>query len=363
MLACRAGGDRGLHDGLLIYGANGYTGRLIAEAALGLGLRPLLCGRNAGRLARLAEELGGLAFRVVSLEDARALDSALSGVAVVLNAAGPFSDTASSLAASCLRTRTDYLDVTGEVDVLDLLSKRDAEASARGAMILPGVGFDVVPSDCLAAHVARLAPEATWLALGVRGLVYVSRGSYRTLVEQAGRAVRIRRDGELVETVPGTLRRSFDYGDEPRESLAVSWGDLVTAWHTTGIPNIEVYFEATPPVEAMLGAGRLLGPLFRTRTARALLKAQAEILPAGPSAEARASREAVLVAEAGDQRGRLACARLHSPEAYSFTGRSAATVASRVLSGVRRPGFQTPAGLLGPDFVTCLEGVRRIDVN
>lgn len=362
MLACGNVGDRRVREGLLIYGANGYAGRLIAEAALGLGLRPMLCGRNAGRLARLAEELDALAFRVVPLEDLVGLDSALEGVSVVLNAAGPFSDTAGSLVAACLRTGTDYLDVTGEVEVLDALARRDAEASERGIMILPGVGFDVLPSDCLAAHVARLAPEATWLALGVRGLVYVSRGSYRTLVEQAGRPVRIRRDGELVSTVPGTLRRSFDYGDEPRESLAVSWGDLVTAWHTTGIPNIEVYFEATPSVEAMLGAGRLFGPLFRTRTAQALLKAQAELLPAGPSPEARASREAVLVAEAGDDRGRRACARLHTPEAYTFTGRSAATVASRVLSGLRRPGFQTPAGLLGPDFVTCL-GVRRIDVD
>jgi short subunit dehydrogenase-like uncharacterized protein len=324
---------------------------------------PVLGGRDAGRLARLGEELGGVPFRVASLDDPVGLDRALRDVALLLNAAGPFSRTASPLVNACLRSGTDYLDVTGELDVLDALSRRGAEARARGIMILPAVGFDVLASDCLLAHVARLARSARWLALGIRGLVHASRGSYRTLVEQAGRAVRIRRGGELVGTVPGALRRAFDYGDAPRDSLAVSWGDLVTAWHTTGIPDIEVYFEATLPVAAMLGVGRWWGPLLRTRTAQALLKAQAELLPAGPDAEARASHEVVLVAEAGDERGRLAAARLHTPEAYGFTARCAASVARDVHSGRRRSGFETPARLLGADFVTQLEGVRRVELR
>lgn len=348
---------------LLIYGATGYTGRLITKEAIERGLEPVLCGRHPDRVAALAEQLGGLDHRAACLEDEAALDAALGDVDAVLNAAGPFSRTAPAMVDACLRTGTHYLDVTGEVDVMQALSERDRAAREREIMILPGVGFDVVPSDCLAAHVSRRAPEATWLALGVRGLVYVTRGSYRTLVEQAGRPVRIRRDGRIIPVVPGSLRRTFDYGDDVRESLAVSWGDVVSAWHTTGIPNIEVYFEAVPAIEGMLTAGRLFGGLFRTRTARVLFKAQAELFAEGPSAEQRDAQEAVIVAEAGDRGGRLAYARLHTPEAYSFTGQAAAEIAERVLSGDWRAGFRTPAGLFGPDFVTELAGVRRSDVE
>ena len=352
----------GLEGRLLIYGASGYTGRLIAQAAIERGLEPVLCGRDPGRLQAIAERFG-LEHRVASLEDEATLDAALDDVDALLNAAGPFSQTAQPIVEACLRTRTHYLDVTGEVDVMEALSQRDRAARAREVMILPGVGFDVVPSDCLAAHVSRHAPDATWLALGVRGLVHVTRGSYRTLVEQAGRPVRIRRDGRLVSVLPGSLRRHFDYGDAPRESVAVSWGDVVSAWHTTGIPNIEVYFDAAPAMVGMLTAGRLFGGLLRTRTARVLLKAQAELLPEGPTAGQRDAHEAVIVAEAGDRTGRIASARLETPEAYSFTGQTAAAVAERVLRGEWRSGFRTPASLFGADFVTTLPGVRRSDVE
>ncbi|MDJ0850342.1 MAG: saccharopine dehydrogenase NADP-binding domain-containing protein [Myxococcota bacterium] len=348
---------------LLIYGATGYTGRLIARAALERGLEPVLCGRHPARLAALSERLGGLEHRVATLGDASALDAVLADVDVLLNAAGPFSQTAAAVLDACLRTGTHYLDVTGEAEVMEALSRRDREAREREILVLPGAGFDVVPSDCLAAHVARRAPGATWLALGVRGLVHVTRGSYRTLVEQAGRPVWVRRDGHLRPVAPGSLRRTFDYDGEPCVSLAVSWGDVVSAWHTTGIPNIEVYFEAAPAIEGMLTAGRLFGGLFRTRTARVLLKAPAELLAEGPSPEERDAVQAVIVAEAGHEGRRLAHARLRTPEAYSFTGMAAALVAERVLQGDWRAGFRTPAGLFGPDFVTQLPGVERSELE
>lgn len=347
----------------LIYGATGYTGSRIARAAVARGLAPILAGRDTAKLALRSVEFGGLETRTATLGDRLALDAALRDVNLVLNAAGPFSRTARPILDACLRRGVHYLDVTGEVDVMDALSARHAEARERGTMILPGVGFDVVPSDCLAAHVARRAPGATWLALGVRGLVFVTRGSYRTIAEQAGAPVHVRREGTLRHVAPGTLRRAFRYEDTPSESLAVSWGDVISAWHTTRIPNIEVYFEAAPAIEGMIGAGRALGGLLRTRTARVLMKAQAELLPEGPSDEESAQRRAVLVAEAGDASGPLASARLHTPEAYMFTAETAIAVVERVLAGDWSTGYQTPAGLFGPDFVTSLPGVERQDLE
>src|SRR6059058_4542054 len=160
----------------MVYGASGYTGRLLVEAALSGGLRPILAGRNETTLAPLAERLG-LEYRVVRLGDPPTLDAALRKVRVVLHAAGPFSATARPMVDACLRTGTHYLDITGEVRVFEAVAARDAEAKSAGVMLLPGVGFDVVPSDCLAAHMKRRLPDAMDLKLYIGGLANMSRGT------------------------------------------------------------------------------------------------------------------------------------------------------------------------------------------
>ena len=179
---------------LMIYGATGYTGRLMTQAVTAAGLHPVLAGRNEAKLAAMAEPLG-LAHRAVSLHERERLEASLHDVRVVLNAAGPFSLTASPMVDTCLRTATHYLDISGEIAVFEALARRDAQARKRGIMIMPGVGFDVVPSDCLAAHVARRLPGAKRLALGLSGLVFASRGSAKTIVElqKTGPSTRIAR--------------------------------------------------------------------------------------------------------------------------------------------------------------------------
>ena len=210
---------------LLIYGATGYTGRLIAGVARERGLRPLLGGRNEAKLAAVSEELG-FDYRVAGLDSADELDAALIDVSVVLNAAGPFSRTWRPVVDACLKNRAHYLDISGEIPVIEGLVRLDARARERGLMIMPGVGFDVVPSDCLAAHVARRLPGARRLWLGLTGLAFATRGSAKTLAEHAGE-VHVRRDGVITPLVPGSLRRSFDYGDGERESLNVSADDVI----------------------------------------------------------------------------------------------------------------------------------------
>lgn len=349
-------------DPLLVYGATGFTGRLIVESARALGLRPVLGGRDAAKLAALAEPLG-LPWRAATLADATQLDAALAGMRVVLHAAGPFSQTAAPMAAACLRAGVHYLDVTGEIPVIEQLAARHREARRRGIMIMPGTGFDVVPSDCLAAHVAARLPTATALRLGLTGLAFATRGSASTLAEHAGIGVNVRRGGAITPIAPGALRRSFDFGDGPRDCCNVSWGDVAAAYYTTGIPDIAVYFEATPTVEAMLLASRTLGWMLRSAPWQAWLKAHAALLPDGPSAAERAPREMVIVAEASDAAGRTARARLRTPEAYTFTGAVAPAIARRVLRGDHEPGFQTPGRVYGADYVLGFAGVSREDLH
>src|SRR5687768_8923152 len=145
---------------VVLYGATGYTGRLIARLASTYDIRPILAGRNPDAVAALARELG-FEHRVFSLDDDAALERALRGASAVLHCAGPFSLTSEPMANACLRTGVHYIDITGEIDVFEQLHARDAAARAAGMMLLPGAGFDVVPSDCLAAHLKRRLPSAT----------------------------------------------------------------------------------------------------------------------------------------------------------------------------------------------------------
>jgi short subunit dehydrogenase-like uncharacterized protein len=351
-----------MSDPLLIYGATGYTGRLITDAAVGLGLRPILCGRNEPKLQAFAKPRA-LEYRVAQVNAPDQLATALCGVAVVVHAAGPFSCTSRPMIDACLRAGTHYLDITGEIPVIEDLARRDADARERGITIMPAVGFDVVPSDCLAAHVARRLPSASRLAIGLSGLRFATRGSAKTMAEHAGSRVLVRRGGLITPVPPGTLSRVFDYGSGPRESLNISWGDVASAFYTTGIPNIEVYFEATPMLRAMLMASRYLGGILSTAAWQTWLKACADLLPEGQSEEARAASAMTIVIEADDGGGRRACARLRTPEAYTFTGITAAAVAHRVLDGDLEVGFQTAARLYGPDFVVSLAGVHREDLE
>jgi short subunit dehydrogenase-like uncharacterized protein len=183
---------------LLIYGSNGYTGALITRRAVEEGLRPILGGRKPERISQLATEFG-LDYRSFALDDPAAIERALDDITVVLNCAGPFSHTTKPIVDSCMRTGTSYLDLTGEVDVLEALAARDNEANSAGIMLLPGVGFDVVPSDCLAAHLKKRLPTATHLTLGIQALGKRSRGTSTTMIEGIGRGGMVRRDGALVQ--------------------------------------------------------------------------------------------------------------------------------------------------------------------
>jgi short subunit dehydrogenase-like uncharacterized protein len=346
---------------LVIYGAAGYTGRLVARAARARGLAPLLCGRSAEKLRPLADELG-LPFQAAPLDDARGLDRVFTTAGAVINAAGPFSSTVTPVLEACLRSGVDYLDLSGEVASLEAVSRRDHQARGRGVLLMPGVGFDVVPSDCLAAHVWRRLKRAVRLSLGISGLTLLSRGSARTMIEQIAEPTWVRRGGALTRIPPGSLERGFDYGNGSTGSLATSWGDVVSAHFTTGIPDVTVYFDATVPVRLHTNMVRWFGWAVPFTPWQAWLNLTTDLLPEGPTDSQRASCKAVIVAEAEDDRGNVARARLRTPEAYTMTAHTAVEVASRVLAGDREPGFQTPGRLYGPDFVLSFPDVVREDL-
>ncbi len=346
---------------LLIYGATGYTGRLICRLAVQRGERPILVGRGGRGLEALARETG-CELRVADLRRDGELDAALSGARLVLNAAGPFTTTAAPLVDACLRAGRHYLDVAGELPVFRALAARSDEAQRRGVMLLPGVGFVVAASDGLAAHVAAQLPGAHSLAIGLSRPTLWSRGSLRTLVDLWSDRVEILRGGEIRSVPTGTLYRDFDYGSGPRASTAMRWPDVVTAHHSTGIPNIEVYCEVDGVDRLAAAATRRLAPLLEATPWRSWAKLPANLLSDGPSEATRAAHARVVVAEARDAAGRRVRARLRTPEPYTFTQRSAVEAAARVLAGDVKPGFQTPALAFGADWVLARRDVQ-LDVE
>ena len=345
----------------LLYGANGYTGELAARRAAARGHRPILAGRRADAVCALAEELH-LERRLFALDDPARVDDALAGMSFVLHCAGPFSRTARPMADACLRTRTHYLDITGELEVFEALAARDAEARAAGVMLLPGCGFEVVPADGLAVHLKARLPGARRLALAYAGFGRVSRGTATTAIEGLGRGGRVRRGGVLTPVPSAWKTRRIDFGDGPRTAFTLPLGDLTTAWHSTGIPDIELYFAASPGLHALAVTSRYLGPLLGSEAVRRFLTARVRAGAPGPSEEERRRGRGFVWGEAEDDAGRRATSRLATPEGYTFTARAAVAVVERVLSGQAPAGFQTPARAYGPDFALGLEGVTRTDL-
>jgi short subunit dehydrogenase-like uncharacterized protein len=344
----------------LIYGANGYTGALIARMAVQRGHRPVLAGRDAAAVTGLARELG-LEARPFALEDRSAVERGLSGMMAVLHCAGPFARTARAMAEACLRRGVHYLDVTGEIGVFEMMARMDTKAKSEHVMLMPGVGFDVVPSDCLALHLKQRLPAATHLALGFQTSGGLSRGTMRTMAENFHRGGAIRRNGVLTP-VPACWRtRTIDFGREPTIAMTIPWGDVSTAWYSTGIPNIEVYMAAAPTARLAARLSRMFGSLLASTAVQHWLHKRIGARQPGPTDEQRASGESLLWGEARDAHGRKVVSRLRGPEGYTMTALTALAVVERVLEGDLRIGFQTPARAYGADFILGIPGVERRD--
>jgi short subunit dehydrogenase-like uncharacterized protein len=278
----------------------------------------------------------------------------------VLHCAGPFSRTAEPMAEGCLRAGVHYLDITGEIEVFEGMAARHEAARRAGVTLLPGVGFDVVPSDCLAAHLHRRLPSATHLTLGFQGSARLSRGTATTMVENLHRGGAVRRDGRIVPVPAAWKTRLIDFGAGPVPAVTIPWGDVATAYYTTGIPNIEVYMAAPRNLRLIFKLARPLAPLLATAPVQALLKRRIQAAPPGPDAEHRARARSRLWGEARDA-SQVVVSRLETLEGYELTARTALLAVQRVVAGSVATGFQTPGRAFGPDFILEVESTSRRD--
>ena len=344
----------------LIYGANGYTGELIAREAAQRGLKPILGGRSRNRVEPLAKELG-LVCRTFSLEDKKSLEYTLKEVDFVIHCAGPFSLTSDPMVEACIRLGKHYLDITGEIAVFEAMAARDQEAKKAGMMIMPGVGFDVVPSDCLANHLKNRLPDAKELILAFYGLGRISHGTQTTMTMNIGNGGAIRKDGKIVRVPAAFQTQEIDFGEVKKMGVTIPWGDVSTAYHSTGIPNIKVFTVVPEAQIKLLKLSRYIGWLLTTSPVQSIL--QSKIPEGGPSEEEREKGKTLLWGKASDENGNVVESRLQGPEGYKFTMLTALNIAEKILRDEFKPGFQTPAKCYGADLVLEIERVERQDVS
>ncbi len=348
-------------DSYLIYGAYGYSGELISRLAVERGHRPVLGGRDPEKLSRLGAELG-LETKVFKLEDPRIIEEELAGFHAVLHCAGPFLHTYNKICRACLASGTHYLDISGEASVFESLAARDAEAREAQIMILPGVGFDVVPTDCLALHLKERLPSASHLTLGLRALSRASRGTALTMAENLHRGGLIRKEGRLTPVPAAWKARDIDFGSgKTSTAVTIPWGDVATAFHSTGIPNIEVYAAMPKTRRWMLKGSRYIAPLLAMGPVRAFVAGRVRSKATGPTEEQRKRGRSYFWGEARDAQGKVAVSRLETPEGYALTALTAVAIMDKVLAGEAPNGFQTPAKAYGSDFILGIEGVGGFD--
>lgn len=349
-----------MQKNFLIYGANGYTGELITRYAVERGMKPVLAGRNAIAIEELAKK-HHLEYRIFSLNEASRLDAALAEVEMVLHCAGPFSLTSRAMVDACLRNKKHYTDITGEIAVFEACAARDKEAKDAGVMLMPGVGFDVVPSDCLAKHLKDRLPTATHLSLAFYGMGRISHGTQATMTMNVGKGGAIRKDGRITSVPAAWKTREIDFGNGvTKRGVTIPWGDVATAYHSTGIPNSEVYTVVPPNAVKMMKASRYLGWLLATGPVQNYL--QRKIPAGGPSDEERARGKTLMWGEASDLNGNRVESRQQGPEGYTLTALAALNIVEKILAGSLTPGFQTPARAYGADLVLEIPGVERQDV-
>jgi short subunit dehydrogenase-like uncharacterized protein len=348
----------------MIYGATGYIGRLCARRAVAAGLRPVLAARDATALAALGGELD-LPTRAFGLDDPAAVRAGLAGTIALVNCAGPFDRTSAPLIDGCVRTGTHYLDLAGEVPEFQAAAARDADAGEAGVMLLPGAGFGVVPTDCLAVHLHQRLPQATRLELAFQTVGGISRGTAATLLRDLPRTGVRRVDGRFLPQRAAVRRLSADFGQGPVTVAANPWrADLVTAAHSTGIANIDTYTALPAPVRGLMRMAAKMPMIFGSAPWHATMNTLIRRLPPGPTEKQLAMGSSHIWGRVSAPDGREATALLHGPEAYEFTAQTARLLLERILSdGPAKAGFQTPASAFGADLVLDIGGVHRVDIG
>ncbi len=349
-----------MQNDFVLYGANGYTGALIARLSKAYRLQPLLAGRNKDAVQALATELN-LEYRIVDLQDSSGLDKLLHGQKLVIHAAGPFSKTAKQMVEACIRNQVHYTDINGDISCFELVKTYNELAKNANCMLMPGVGFDVVPTDSVAKKISESLPGTQSLQLAFASIgSSISHGTATTMAEKLGEGGAKRVNGKITKAPLGENGMYVDFGNKHLFVMSIPWGDISTAHHTTGIPNIETFFAVKPKVFKRMKYQRYFNWLLQTTLIRNYVKKKIDQRPAGPNESMRTNGKSLVWGKRINETGESKIIRLVGPEGYTFTAHASLIIAKEILQGNWASGYQTPAGHFGSELVLKVPGVSYL---
>lgn len=349
-----------MQNEFVLYGANGYTGALIARLCKAYGLQPLLAGRNKDAVQALATELN-LEYHIIDLQDSNGLDKLLHGQKLVIHAAGPFSKTAKQMVEACIRNQVHYTDINGDISCFELVKTYNELAKNANCMLMPGVGFDVVPTDSVAKKISESLPGTQSLQLAFASIgSSISHGTATTMAEKLGEGGAKRVNGKITKAPLGENGMYVDFGNKHLFVMSIPWGDISTAHHTTGIPNIETFFAVKPKVFKRMKYQRYFNWLLQTTLIRNYVKKKIDQRPAGPNESMRTNGKSLVWGKGKNEAGESKVVRLIGPEGYTFTAHASLIIAKEILNGNWASGYQTPAGQYGSDLVLKVPGVSYL---
>jgi short subunit dehydrogenase-like uncharacterized protein len=347
----------------LLYGATGYTAGLVIKHAAKFGITPVLSGRNGQTIKALAN-LHHLEYRTADLDNPVQLDTVLKDFTVVLHCAGPFSKTAKQMQLACLRTGVHYLDITGEIEVFEQGISLHQQAIDSKIMLMSGVGFDVVPTDCMALYLKNRLPDATHLQLAFTNINGgISHGTAQTMVESLGKDGFVRENGKLkaVSIAHKTIDVPFDK-TRKTHCMAIPWGDVSTAFYTTQIPNIETFTGMPKSGVIFARMGNYLGWLLSSSWVQNFIRKRVSKSLVGPDENTQNNAQTRIWGKATNAKGQSAEARIFGMEGYTLTALTALNITKKVLEGNLKIGYQTPASAYEQDLILEIEGIRREDI-
>ena len=344
----------------LIYGANGYSGKLAVEEALRRGLKPVLAGRS-DEVKKIAQE-SELDCKIFRLESIDSVSEKIAGFTVVANCAGPFSKTAETMIQACIKSNVHYIDITGEIAVYDYANQCDNQALAAGVVLCPGVGSDVIPTDCLAVYLKDSCPDATHLTMAwhVEGS-RASKGTAKTSVEGMFKGGKVRKNGKIIQVPLAYKERLINFEIGKKNAMTIPWGDVFTAYHSTGIPNIEFYFSRPRKSVKRLKRFRSLLPLFDRRWIIKMIQNRIERNWKQPTNELRKNAKSYFWGEVINQNGNKVQAQFTTADGYDVTAVGTVVVAEYLLKDHNKKSYYTPSILMGKSLVEKLPGYSGIE--
>lgn len=347
---------------LAIYGVDEYQGALMSRRAAARGICHIGAGRDIARVATHANAtLSGKEHpvepRVFGLGDVSRIASQLDDVAVLINCATPFGETAAPLIAAAFATGTHYLDLGSSAPHLASVMARDADAVAAGVTLMSGVSFDFAAAEAVAARLATLLPMARALTLAAKR-ANLSRAEARELVAALRRPGEVAKNGQLVRAMPAARMVDVDFGKGPERAALAPWrGEAVACRRRLPYSSIETFEVLPAPLARLMRRGTLAHFLFRRGWRAASLERRLAHGREGiPEAELQRAR-AVVWGEARTPDGRVRRARLETPAAPIFGADAALLIAQRLVEGAGMPGFRLPSEVAGAALVEGIEGV------